>query len=71
MQLSHYIVGRKVQVYSNPISKTQPEGTAVIKKIIRTPEEIGVEGQYRVSLMFSGDSTRYERFVNVGDVFGI
>jgi len=70
-QLSHYIVGRTVRVFTDPLTRKDEEGTGTVKKILQTPEQTGVTGQYYVEVTFGGERARYGRFVNVGDVFGV
>ena len=70
-QLSHYIIGRTVRVFTDPLTRLDEEETGTVKEILRTPEQTGVEGQYYVEVTFPGDRNHYRRFVNVGDVFGV
>lgn len=71
MKLSHYIVGRRVQVYEDPITKSRPEGTAVVKRIIGAPTVDGIHGQYFAEVVFVTDGYKCERSINVSDVFGL
>lgn len=70
-QQTHYIVGRTVRVFIDPITRQNEEDVGRVKKILQTPEQTGVAGQYRVEVTFGDDHTRYSRLINVGDVFGV
>ncbi len=75
-QVSHYILGRSVRVFADPLTRRDEEGIGTVRKILQAPEQTGVAGQYYVEVTFGEKSripstARYSRFINVGDVFGV
>jgi hypothetical protein len=70
-QRTHYIMGRTVRVFADPLTRRDEEGIGTVRKILQTPEQTGVAGQYYVEVTFGDEEARYGRFVSVGDVFGV